>query len=101
MFQDRRVFVVLPCYNVEPQIADVIVSIPEYIDGIIAVDDASKDGTYTVLQQATDPRLTVIQHQKNTGVGGAMVTGFNKAAELDADIMVKVDGDGQMDLTYL
>jgi glycosyltransferase involved in cell wall biosynthesis len=101
MFHDRRVFVVIPCYNVELQVADVLASIPEYIDGIVAVDDASKDGTYTVLNEASDERLTVVKHEQNKGVGGAMITGFNKATELDAEIMIKVDGDGQMDLSYI
>jgi glycosyltransferase involved in cell wall biosynthesis len=101
VFLGRRVFVVIPCYNVESHIADVIASIPEYVDGIVAVDDKSRDATYAVLKQATDPRVEVVQHAVNRGVGGAMITGFHRATELDAEIMVKVDGDGQMDLSYL
>ncbi len=101
MFQGRRVFVVIPCYNVEGQIARVLDEIPEYVDGIVAVDDASPDRTYDVLATSSDARLDIVRHEQNRGVGGAMITGFTRAAELGAEIMVKVDGDGQMDTTYL
>lgn len=101
MYLGRRVFVVIPCYNVANHIADVLASIPAYVDGIVAVDDKSPDDTYVVLSQAADPRLDIVRHAQNRGVGGAMITGFNRAADLDAEIMVKVDGDGQMDLSYL
>jgi dolichol-phosphate mannosyltransferase len=101
VFLGRRVFVVIPCYNVASHIGDVLASIPEYVDGIVAVDDKSPDDTHAVLTQSTDPRLDIVRHAQNRGVGGAMITGFTRAAELDAEIMVKVDGDGQMDLSYL
>lgn len=101
MFQGRRVFVVIPCYKVAGQVAGVLAAIPEYVDGIVAVDDASPDETSTILAAIDDPRLDVVRHQQNRGVGGAMISGFNRAAELGAEIMVKVDGDGQMDLSYL
>lgn len=101
MLSGHRIFVVIPCYRVAGQIADVVRSVPEYVDGIVAVDDASPDTGYEVLSGLTDPRLEVLRHERNQGVGGAMVTGLNRAAELGADIMVKVDGDGQMDLSDL
>lgn len=48
-------------------------------------------------EQCGDPRLIIIRHAKNTGVGGAMISGYQKALELDCDIIVKMDADGQMD----
>ncbi|MDP8925234.1 MAG: glycosyltransferase [Chloroflexota bacterium] len=98
---DQRIFVVLPCYNVAGQVAAAIAAVPEWVDGIVAVDDASTDDTACVLAAIRDPRLVVVRHERNRGVGGAVATGFDCAAEQGADILVKVDGDGQMDLDYL
>jgi dolichol-phosphate mannosyltransferase len=91
------VAVVIPAYRVASQIADVIARVPSGIRDIIVVDDASPDTLPSVLSALRDPRVTVLRHDVNRGVGGAMKTGFLKALELGADIVVKVDGDGQMD----
>lgn len=101
MYKDHSVYVVIPSYNVAAHIAQVIADIPDYVDGVVAVDDCSGDHTPEVLRTVADPRLVVVSHTQNRGVGGAMVTGFEKAAGLGADILVKVDGDGQMDPRYL
>ena len=95
--------VVIPCYNVSKHIGDVISKLPEEVNWIITVNDRSKDDTETVLQelQATNNKIVVINHETNQGVGGAMLTGFRKAVELNSDITVKLDGDDQMDSTYL
>ncbi|NOT54640.1 MAG: glycosyltransferase family 2 protein [Deltaproteobacteria bacterium] len=89
--------VVIPAYRVALLIADVIARIPPEVAHIIVVDDASPDHLQAVLQQLPDPRLFVLSHHANRGVGGAMKTGFAKALDLEADIIVKIDGDGQMD----
>ncbi len=89
--------VVIPAYRVASQIAGVIAGVPADVRHILVVDDASPDTLQAVLEEVSDPRLIVLRHDKNRGVGGAMKTGFEKALELDADIIVKVDGDGQMD----
>jgi glycosyltransferase involved in cell wall biosynthesis len=88
---------------VENSIGTVLAGLPRYIKHIIIVDDASPDGTSKILEKfaGKDHRIVLIQHKKNMGVGGAMRTGFQKALELDAQIVVKVDGDDQMDLAYL
>jgi glycosyltransferase involved in cell wall biosynthesis len=67
------------------------------------VDDASPDKTAQVVQKIAekDRRILLIRHENNQGVGGAMKTGFQKALELGAQIVVKIDGDDQMDLAYL
>lgn len=96
-----RVAVVIPAYQAERHIGDVIRGIPAWVDWIIVTDDASTDGTAAVLQQLPDPRISFLRHEKNIGVGGAMVTGFRKALALKADLIAKIDADGQMDPRYL
>src|SRR5215510_4898935 len=89
--------VVIPAYRVASLITDVIARVPPEVRHIIVVDDASPDNLQEVLQQLPDQRLIVLGHKANRGVGGAMKTGFTKALELEADIIIKIDGDGQMD----
>jgi len=89
--------VVIPAYRVADRIAEVIGRIPPGIRHIIVVDDASPDLLPDALAKVSDPRLLVLRHEVNRGVGGAMKTGFTKALDLGADIIVKIDGDGQMD----
>lgn len=96
MYVDLTIAVVIPCYQVENQVATVINRIPDFVDVIIAVDDASTDGTRRVLEGLDCSRLTVLYHEENQGVGGAMTTGYEHALSTDAQIVVKVDGDGQM-----
>jgi len=91
------VCVVLPCYGVERHIREVVHSIPPWVDHIVAVNDACRDATAAVLASIDDPRLVVLHHPKNRGVGGATQTGFAQALTLGADVVVKMDGDGQMD----
>lgn len=95
--------VVIPCYRVEREISAVIASLPRYIKHIIVVDDASPDATAELVLQTAkkDKRIVFLRHEQNQGVGGAMVTGFRKALELEAKIVVKIDGDGQMDINHL
>lgn len=98
--------VVIPCYRVEREVESVLRSIPSYVRHIIAVNDASPDRTQAVLDKvaADDFRIILLRHPLNQGVGGAMVSGFKKALELGAQVVVKMDGDGQMaaaDLTSL
>ena len=102
-FQKYNIAVVVPCYRVEREIQSVLHGIPKYIKHIIVVDDASPDSTSAVVAAAAkkDNRILLIRHESNQGVGGAMVTGFRKALELGAQIVVKVDGDGQMDTSHM
>ena len=97
------VAVVIPCYRVEREVNSVIAGLPRYIKHIIVVDDASPDATAEIVRQAAkkDKRITLLKHEQNRGVGGAMLTGFRKALEVGARIVVKIDGDGQMDAEYL
>lgn len=99
MNQHRQplIAVVIPAYRVAAHIAAVIARVPPEIRHIVVVDDASPDALQAVLAQVSDPPVVVLRHDANQGVGGAMKTGFTKALALGADIIVKVDGDGQMD----
>jgi len=97
MYRGKRVAVVIPAFNVAAHIAGVVQGIPEFIDDIIVVEDAGTDETAKVVRGLSDPRLTMVQHTANQGVGGAMVTGFGLALDRGADVVVKMDGDGQMD----
>lgn len=101
--EKSNIVAVIPCYRVEAQIGDVLAGLPRYLKHIVAVDDASTDGTASVVARAAkrDRRIILIRHERNQGVGGAMISGFRKALELGADAVVKIDGDGQMDVTYL
>lgn len=92
-----RVAAVVPCYNEGPRVRRVLEAMPDLVDVIVAVDDASTDGTARTLSDHPDARLVVLRHRENRGVGGAVVAGYRKALELGADVCVKLDGDGQMD----
>ena len=101
MYKDKTIAVIIPAHNEAQFIASVIHSIPPYVDYIIVVDDASRDDTSAQARASGDPRLTVLRNETNLGVGGAMVRGYQQALTLDSDIIVKVDGDGQMPLDHL
>ena len=88
---------VIPAYRVAAYIAGVIARVPPVVGHIVVVDDASPDPLQSVLAAVQDPRLTIVRHEVNRGVGGAMKTGFRHALDLGADVVVKIDGDGQMD----
>jgi dolichol-phosphate mannosyltransferase len=91
-----HVAVVIPCFNVAGQVEETIRSLPDWVRTIVAVDDASADGTRRVLDHLADPRVLRISHERNQGVGGAVMTGYRAALGRGADICVKMDGDGQM-----
>lgn len=97
MYEGRRVAAVVPAYNESAHIADVIRAMPQYVDLIIVVDDASTDATAQKAEAAADPRVQVVRHAVQRGVGGATLSGIRSALGRGADLIVKVDGDGQMD----
>jgi glycosyltransferase involved in cell wall biosynthesis len=101
MYRDTRIHVVIPAYHVASHIAGVLKSLPDYVDAITVVDDGSRDGTAEAACGAADPRVRVLRHEVNQGVGGAMVTGFADALAAGEGIVVKMDGDGQMDPAML
>lgn len=100
-YEGVRVAVAIPAYKAVASIAAVIADIPAAVDWIIVVDDASPDGVATAVRALLDPRIRLIVHDKNQGVGGAMKTAYRAALEAGADVVVKMDADGQMDPRYL
>jgi dolichol-phosphate mannosyltransferase len=99
-----RIAVVIPAYRVAAQIERVVLGIPHWVQHVIVVVDASPDDTYQrvcALRERGHERLVVLRHETNRGVGGAMQTGFREALRLGASIVVKMDGDDQMDPAQL
>ena len=97
MYGGRKIAVVIPAFNEELLIQKTLRGIPRYVDWIILVDDASRDNTVDRACALAEPRLQVIRHPRNRGVGAAIVTGYRQAIELGSDITVVVGGDAQMD----
>ncbi len=93
-----RTCVVMPCYRTKDTAAEVIKSIPGEVERIFAVDDGCPENTGKyLLSEVSDPRLKVLFHDSNKGVGGAVKTGYTAALEENYDIIIKIDSDGQMD----
>jgi glycosyltransferase involved in cell wall biosynthesis len=101
MYRDHTIVVVVPTYNEERHIAGVITSMPDFVDHIVVVDDCSRDDTSRVAGNVNDKRVTLLSTARNSGVGGATVVGYKKGQQLEGDILVKMDGDGQMLPEYL
>jgi len=101
MYKDSRIAVVVPARNEAGHIGGVIKSMPQLVDDIVVVDDCSDDNTSDNARATRDPRVTILATPAQSGVGGAMVLGYRHAIELGADIVVKMDGDGQMPPEYL
>jgi len=106
MIDGLRVAVVIPCFRVRRHIDGVLASIPAMVDRIYVVDDRCPEetGRHVSERLAGDvrgDRVRVIQHAVNQGVGGAVISGYQAAIEEGMDIVVKIDGDGQMDAAML
>ena len=103
MYLSLNIAIAIPCYKVAQHLQNVVAGIPDFVDHILLVDDCSPDSTPALVDSLTSshPRITPIHHDKNCGVGGAMKTAFCKALEIGVDVVVKLDGDGQMDPTYI
>ena len=95
--------VIIPCYNVAAHVEEVVNNLPPAVNWIIVVNDCSKDDTGKRLSELLkkNNKLILINHEVNQGVGGAMLTGFKKSIELNSDISIKIDGDNQMDSSYI
>lgn len=97
-----RVAVVIPSYKVIRHIATVIATIPPMVWRIYVVDDACPDGSGKFVEaNIADDRVRVLYHQQNQGVGGAVITGYQAAIADGADVIVKIDGDDQMDASLI
>ncbi|MCO5095313.1 MAG: glycosyltransferase family 2 protein [Xanthomonadaceae bacterium] len=97
-----RIAVVIPCFRVREQVLDVIAAIGPEVGWIFAVDDACPEGSGGWIEEnCRDPRVQVLRHALNQGVGGAVMTGYRAALDTPAEVIVKIDGDGQMDPALL
>ena len=95
------VWLIVPCYKVRDRILRVIDKTPAWFEGIVCVDDACPEASGDFIEaETTDPRVVVVRLSKNQGVGGATLAGYAEAVRRGARVLVKVDGDDQMDLAY-
>jgi len=99
MYRDNVVAVVVPCFNERNKIGNVIETMPEFVDHIYVIDDCSNDGSAEIVEQyaQTHPKVRLIRHHVNLGVGGAIATGYRHCIDQGVDIAVVMAGDGQMD----
>lgn len=95
---NQKIAVVIPCYRVTNHVLKVIANIGMEVSAIFAVDDCCPDGSGDLIKKnCTDARVVVLRNPQNMGVGGAVLAGYRAAIAAGADVIVKVDGDGQMD----
>lgn len=97
-----RIAVAIPCYKVTQHVLGVLNAIGPEVEAIYAVDDACPAGSGRFIEEhVLDPRVRVLYHAQNLGVGGAVITAYKAAAADGMDIVVKIDGDGQMNAALL
>ena len=96
MWQSAKVAVVVPCFREARLISRTIAGIPAFVDLIVVVDDASDDGTASAVMAALDPRVQLILHAENRGVGAAIVSGYRSALDAGCDVFAVMAGDAQM-----
>ena len=87
--------VVIPVFNEEKSIFDIINKVFNHCDKIIVVNDCSTDGSKEILESINNDNLIIVTNEKNLGIGGATKAGIKKALEIGAEIIIKFDGDGQ------
>jgi glycosyltransferase involved in cell wall biosynthesis len=97
VFEGKRVGVVVPAFDEETLIAATLGGIPPLVDRIFVVDDGSSDQTAERAREAGDPRVEVLSHERRSGVGAAILTGYRRALAEGLDVVVVMNGDNQMD----
>ncbi|MDQ3288175.1 MAG: glycosyltransferase family 2 protein [Pseudomonadota bacterium] len=99
---DVHIAVVVPCHCASRHVLDVLAAMPDAVSSIHVVDDACPERTgHHVKAMCHDPRVHVHFNEHNLGVGGAVLRGYAEALACGADVIVKMDGDGQMDPALL
>jgi glycosyltransferase involved in cell wall biosynthesis len=96
MLEGARLFVVVPAHNEERLLATTLAGVPAFVDLVVVVDDASRDRTAEVASAFPDPRVRVVRHDTNRGVGAAIVTGYRVALDAGANAVAVMAGDAQM-----
>jgi glycosyltransferase involved in cell wall biosynthesis len=97
MLDGKRVAVVVPAYDEERLVGETLRGIPEFVDRVYVVDDASRDATSARAVELGDRRVEVIRHERNAGVGAAIVSGYRRALEERIDVTCVMAADNQMD----
>jgi glycosyltransferase involved in cell wall biosynthesis len=97
VFNGARVAVIVPAFNEERLIARAVRGVPSFVDAIYVVDDASRDRTVDAAEEVGDPRVAVVRHPYNQGVGAAIRTGYLAARAAGAQVLAVMAGDAQMD----
>ena len=97
MLEGKRVAVVVPAHDEQELIATTLAGIPAFVDRIYVVDDGSRDATAERARASGDPRVEVIPHDRNRGVGAAIVTGYKRALADGIDVTAVMAADNQMD----
>jgi glycosyltransferase involved in cell wall biosynthesis len=96
MLEGARIAVVVPAHNEQRHISTVVERMPAFVDWVVVVDDASTDQTSEAAVQSADPRVRVVRHAHNRGVGAAIATGYREARRRGADVVAVMAGDNQM-----
>ena len=97
MLEGKRVAVVVPAFDEERLVGETVRGIPTFVDRIFVVDDASRDGTVAAVEALADARVQVLRHDRNSGVGAAITTGYRRALEEEIDVTCVMAADNQMD----
>jgi len=103
MYGTSKVAVVVPAYNEQAHITDTLAGIPAHVDAVYVVDDGSTDLTADLALEwcARDPRVHLIRHERNRGVGRAIMTGYRRCLDDGMDIAAVMAGDNQMEPEWL
>src|SRR5262245_24163702 len=97
MFEAKTVAVIVPAYREERLITRMLRRLPDFVDAVYLVDDASDDRTLSNAESLGDDRLRCLRHAENLGVGAAIVSGYRRALEDGCELLVVMAGDDQMD----
>ena len=97
MFEGKHVAVVVPAFNEELLVVETLRGIPDFVDRVVVVDDRSTDATVERAREVGDPRVEVIVHERNAGVGAAIVTGYERCRDEGMDVTCVMAADNQMD----
>ena len=97
MLEGKRVAVVVPAFDEERLVGETIRGIPAFVDRILVIDDASRDATPARVEEVADPRVLLVRHESNRGVGAAIASGYRAARDEGVDVVCVMAADGQMD----
>jgi glycosyltransferase involved in cell wall biosynthesis len=97
MLGGKTVAVVVPAFNEEQLVGATLAGVPDFVDRILVVDDASTDATADAARAGGDPRVEVLRHERNGGVGAAILTAYRRALEQQVDVTAVMAADNQMD----